>query len=123
MVFYKEAAPDGAGCPCLWLDKRFGQEQTRNMKSAKGLHFLNRWFCISAAMLLASATLCEGFSGGLYPVFEMERCVGDAKLVVRGLLDENGNLQAQETLKGEPTTNQLSVVDGADRKSTRLNSS
>lgn len=83
------------------------------MKSAKGLHFLNRWLCISAAILLASATLCEGFSGGLYPVFEMERCVGDAKLVVRGLLDEKGNIQAQETFKGEQPTNILAVADGA----------
>jgi hypothetical protein len=26
---YKDAAPDGAGCLCLWLDKWFGQEQSR----------------------------------------------------------------------------------------------
>jgi hypothetical protein len=68
---------------------------------------------ISAALLLASITLCQGFSGGLYSVFEMDRCVGDAKLIVRGFLDEKGNFDAKEVFKGEQPTNVLAVADGA----------
>jgi hypothetical protein len=68
---------------------------------------------ISTTMLLASATLCKGFSGGLYSVFEMDRCVGDAKLIARGFLDEKGNLDTKEVFKGEQPTNSIVVADGA----------
>lgn len=72
-----------------------------------------RLFSISTAMLLASATVCAAFSGSLMPEFEMSQCVGEAELIVRGFLDENGNIQAQEVLKGEPSTKVIAVADGA----------
>jgi hypothetical protein len=43
----------------------------------------------------------------------MDRCVGEATLIVRGILDEKGNLQVQEVFKGEQPTNVLGIANGA----------
>lgn len=71
-----------------------------------------RLFSISAAMFLASITLCQGFSGRLYPVFEMDGCVGNASLIVRGFLDEKGNLDSSEVFKGSPPAQQIAIAEG-----------
>jgi hypothetical protein len=49
----------------------------------------------------------------LMPSFEMERCVGEARLIVRGTLDRQGNLQPLQLLKGESMPLRLVVADGA----------
>ena len=45
--------------------------------------------------------------------FEMDRCVGDAKLIVHGFLDEKGNIEMRQVLKGEQPLSALTLADGS----------
>jgi hypothetical protein len=81
------------------------------------MSFMNRciprWAGVSAAIWLASTCWCAGFSMRLPLAFDLDRSVGEAHLIVRGWLDENGGLQPEAFFKGEPPANALSIVEGA----------
>jgi len=66
---------------------------------------------IFAAIFLSSTTLRARFMPDV-PVFNMDGDVDEARLIVRGFLDEEGNIQVQEIYKGEHPTNVLTVADG-----------
>jgi len=71
---------------------------------------MKRLLNISIAMLLLGSTVLHA---ELMPIFEMDRCVGDAKLIVHGFLDEKGNVKVRQILKGERPPSALTLADGA----------
>jgi len=48
----------------------------------------------------------------MLPAFDLDRCTGDARWIVRGRLDASGRVQAEEVFKGDLPANVLTLVDG-----------
>ena len=77
---------------------------------------IGRTLVVLAVAAVASTCSCAGFSSMLLrlPAFDLDRCTGDARLIVRGRLDASGRVQAEEVFKGDLPANALALVDGAN---------
>lgn len=60
-------------------------------------------------LLLAAVSV----HGSMPIVFDLQSSVGDSSLIVRGNLNEQGNLSLHETFKGNPLGQLLAISDGA----------
>ncbi len=56
----QRGAPDGARCPCLWLDKRFGREQSRGVNQHSSFISRRVGVLLFALTLLGSAGCGKG---------------------------------------------------------------